>query len=391
MLKQLLIDKLLRTPLQFTAQDFDQLVNGGGPEPLDFEDLRDMIRRIFSINENTLLEQSSTAASGLKRLNEIATKARVDTYYKRMLFERGKVNKVIVAEGDSWFQFPFFVKDIIDHLNEPENRYAISSIAYAGDWLTNMIYEGKYIEELTIHRTDVFLISGGGNDLVGSNRLAAMVRSLPKREEDISDKEQEAMKDAQEYYTIHQCADDKDRSEIVRGRRFLNKDFFAFILTIKAQYYLMFRGLHKASAFSNMKIITQGYDYAIPTYELRNGIPHMHKGLLNLFEYFVNYFVGSGQWLYTPLMIRNIVDRKDQRCIVKAMIYEVNEMFIELANNPDFVRLHHIDCRGVAQNFNDWFDEIHLKSHMYKRIAKAYKFVIEEQTPPKVFTVRNHY
>jgi hypothetical protein len=390
MLKQQLIDKLLRYPFDFTQNDFEQLVGSPQPDPLNFEDLRHMIKRIFSINENTLLEQSSTSASNLKSANEFSSKSRIKKYYNRILYNRHKIQKVIVAEGDSWFQFPVFVEDIIDHLNHPKNNYAISSIAYAGDWLTNMIYEGKYVEELSIHRPDVFLISGGGNDLVGNNRLAVMVRN-PKPKEDNTEEENKDIIHSQQYYTINNCTDTKDKEDIIAGRKFLTKDFFAFILTIKAQYHLMFEGLHKPDIFKDMKIITQGYDYAIPTYKLRNGIPYMNKGFWNLLEYFVNFFVGSGQWLYTPLMIRNITNSTEQEAIVKAMIYEVNEMFIELANNPDFENVYHIDCRGVAQNFDDWFDEIHLKSHQYKRIAKAYQYVIENKIQEKVVVVRNNY
>ena len=81
---------------------------------------------------------------------------------------------MILAEGDSWFQFPICVKDIIDWLIKEDN-FAVYCIAAGGDWIANIIYEEKYIEELSVHALDVFLMSGGGNDMVGGNKLAVMV------------------------------------------------------------------------------------------------------------------------------------------------------------------------------------------------------------------------
>jgi hypothetical protein len=54
------------------------------------------------------------------------------------------------------------------------------------------------------------------------------------------------------------------------------------------------------------------------------------------------------------------------------MIDEVNEMFIGLARRKEFPQLYHIDCREVAQNKDDWFDELHLKSDAFKIVASAY-------------------
>ena len=42
---------------------------------------------------------------------------------------------IVISEGDSWFQYPVFLKDVIDHLYE---NYAILSLGAAGDLLKNM-------------------------------------------------------------------------------------------------------------------------------------------------------------------------------------------------------------------------------------------------------------
>src|ERR1700754_3242608 len=112
--KKQLLNKLVETPLQFTDDDFNKLL---GPDvALDFVDIRDCVYRIFDINERIFQEESD--ANNL--LNRRSQAKRVKKFYNK--FRNGwdrhiEGNKVIVAEGDSWFEFPYFIDDIIDQLN----------------------------------------------------------------------------------------------------------------------------------------------------------------------------------------------------------------------------------------------------------------------------------
>ncbi|MEO8446687.1 MAG: hypothetical protein ABI528_04285 [bacterium] len=64
-----------------------------------------------------------------------------------------------------------------------------------------------------------------------------------------------------------------------------------------------------------------------------------------------------------------------------AMIYELNKVFIWLAGREQFKNVYHIDCRGIAEgNIENWFDELHLKSDKFSKIAAAYKFAIDNLT-----------
>lgn len=109
----------------------------------------------------------------------------------------------------------------------------------------------------------------------------------------------------------------------------------------------------------------------------------------------VNVAIGSGQWLKRPLKIRGIHDEKISRCILKALIFELNCMFIDLAEKKDengdyyFKNLYHIDCRGTALTEDDWWDEIHLHSEGFEKIAKAYKYCMENKPAEKVIKVQN--
>ncbi len=83
---------------------------------------------------------------------------------------------IIVSEGDSWFQFPVFLDDTIDHL--VEMGYAVRSLGAAGDTLENMISKQEYLSALSQTGASVFLFSAGGNDVLGGGHLADHLRKF---------------------------------------------------------------------------------------------------------------------------------------------------------------------------------------------------------------------
>ena len=56
------------------------------------------------------------------------------------------------------------------------------------------------------------------------------------------------------------------------------------------------------------------------------------------------------------------------------MIFEFNEMLKTIAG--EFQNVYYIDCRGVAKGQKDWYDELHLKSHVFKKVARVYSRLI---------------
>ena len=346
---------MLHNPLEF-APRFHELV--AEETKLTFDDLREAMRRLYDINEHTLLEESNANQGTMGFFNRKSTAARNRKFARKIRkgFRLQSKHKLILAEGDSWFQFPVFVKDVIDWLMKRRD-YAICSIASGGDWLINILYEGRYIEELSILVPDVFLISGSGNDLVGSNRLAIMV----DRHRGIG-----RMKAAEDF---QKAAFGVADPELTEGRRYITKEFYAFILLMKAQYWIMFAGIRKSDKFKSMRIITQGYANAIPSYACSFSWRYPLKFL-------VNYFLGTGKWLKHPLMLKGIPDDAGQhRKIVKTMIHELNEMFIELSSA--FENVHHIDARPLVTRAGDWFDELHVKSHVFREVARKFEACID--------------
>jgi len=353
MTKEELLSRMIKNPLEFTDTEFLQLVAITGKDAVTFEDLRNNLRRIYDMNESSLLRESDAMSGAFGKLNSAKQKKRRKKFFQRMRDgKRSTDYKTVVAEGDSWFCFPKYVVDINEWLIR-DDKINLYSAAAAGDWITNMIYEGKYIEELSMIEPDAFLISGGGNDFVGSYRLSFMINT--NIDEKLPDDE-----------FIKACISDA---------------FYAFIWTLKTQYWLLLSSLQKADKLKDLKIVTQGYDYVIPSLKKWRGLD-LIQGIIN------SFFTSTGDWLCTPFKLKGLHNESRQKAVIRHFIDKVNEMFGWLANYPNvngvtgeeyrFSNMYHIDCRGVARNFNDWFDEIHLKSKRFREIAAVYKHVIWE-------------
>lgn len=354
--KKELLEKMVSDPLGFTPANFKLLLQTG----LNFDDLRNSLCKIYDLNPSQLLSASNANTGSLGRLNKKDDGKREKRYNKKLLRSNPLKQYVrIYAEGDSWFQFPYFITDIVDWLNK-EEEYLLFTEAYGGDWFSNILYESQIIPSLSLYKPHFFMISGGGNDLVGGNRLAIMLQSnygRPKYSEQeihsmaISSMEKEALIDSQPHIT---------------------KEFYAFLHVMRAQYHLLFENLYSdESKHKNIITITQGYDYPFPS-------PKNNFSLALPHQYFVNWQSGTGKWLYRPMLMRSIYDAKLQRNIIMTMMYEFNEMMKEMVSSFD--KVYHIDFRGIAPEKDDWFDELHLKSHMFRKAANVYKYVFENYT-----------
>ncbi|GAB4025875.1 hypothetical protein [Spirosoma gilvum] len=352
--KNALLEKLIKHPLDFGDLDFKHLTDPA--VGLNFDDLRTALKRVYNINESALRTESDATTGVLGQFNRYMTSRRQKAYFRKI--NTGFVgidgHKVIVAEGDSWFQF--FGRDIINWLDD-HNDYAIFSMSYAGDWLANILFEEKYVEELSIHKPSAFLVSGGGNDMVGGNRLAIMTCLTP------NDELPHKRTDKQEL--LEAGCTSEQAEQILTAQGHILPEFYAFILILKCQYFMLFSSLRKAADLKTMAIITQGYDYAIPHAGIRFDWATPLQPILNA-------LLGSGKWMSQPLMIRGIKTSSIQRSIIMAMIFELNEMFVSLAQRDEFPYLYHIDSRGNARD-QEWFDELHLKPLAFKRVSDTYR------------------
>lgn len=375
-----LIEELIQNPLSFSDDKFQLII-----EDKNFTNkhLQYIFRKIYDINEGSILNKSNASTGILGYLNNKSKNRRNKNFYKKIKegFRFKKSNKVILAEGDSWFEYPLFIREIIDNLIKFRSKdYAIYSLAFGGDWLANMIYENQYIEELQLLSPDAFIISGGGNDLAGGKRIAKMVE-IPTSKRSNNNEFYACRHDQiSRHNSSSKVNFDKDKFTI--GVEYLNKEFYGLLNAFKLQYKLLFQNLKKnTDKFSKLKIITQGYDYPIPSYELGFGWNPFkwHKPV-------TNYFFKNGHWLKLPLQLKGIKDQEIQNAILYAMIFEFNEMMIEAISGYD--NIYHIDCRGL-NNKKSWYNELHPESNIFHQIAKAYQYCIDGRITEKHIIVKN--
>ncbi|HEY5747157.1 MAG TPA: hypothetical protein VIU12_13835 [Chryseolinea sp.] len=348
------------------------------------EELSIIIQRIYDLNEKYILELS--AVDGLlRRFNLIKNNNRnyeFDQKIKKGFRDlKDTKKKVILAEGDSWFNYPIILTDIIDRIRM-ESDFALYSLASGGDWFLNMLTGREYVEELSLLHPDVFLISGGGNDLVGSRRLAAIVDPSGKSSEFA---ESEWANELMEKAKRRACTQ-VDKKKFDKGCEYLSKDFFALLMFFHLQYYFLIDSIigskDKPGKFSNIKIITQGYDFGIPSHALGFGI-----NPLKWYIPFIRMFLGHGGWLKTPLQLRGISDKNDtdlHRKIIYSMIYLFNEMMIEIGDlfaKRDQPNVFHIDCRGVMGD-KGWVDELHAKPKHFMKIGEVFIKCITSSDKP---------
>ncbi|PZD71775.1 hypothetical protein C1752_04486 [Acaryochloris thomasi RCC1774] len=275
---------------------------------------------IIRVNPSTVNTTEMSNGGVLNGINRIAKERRQLQYrltVNNPLFRGQK----IVSEGDSWFQFPILLFDVIDQLFSPFDispDYAIFSLGEAGDLLSNIINEDEITQAIEVENPEVFLISGSGNDLVFDGNLANF---------------------------IHPFEDGRP------PENYLNNEFYRFKDMIRQLY----RGLYirLLSRFPDLKIIGHGYDYVIPD----NGVS-----------------------LGRPMKKKGIEDPELQKAIMRVIIDHLNESQLELVNNVEMGgRAFHVDCRGEVGD-NNWFDELHPNNAGFARVSYLFTEKIKEAT-----------
>ncbi|WDE02095.1 trypsin-like peptidase domain-containing protein [Thalassomonas actiniarum] len=247
----------------------------------------------------------------LSAFNWLCKKRRQKQYRRKI--NSGYQGIRIVSEGDSWFQYPIILKDVIDQLFD---KYAIYSLGGAGHLLNDMIDEDEITDAVVKEKPDVLLLSAGGNDMVGDRRLATMVDPF----------------------------DNNDPRRPVSS--YINSRFDDFLTELIALYSGLFTRL--TSRFPLLVICVHGYDWAIAK---------------------------KGRWLGKPLASVGFENPDDQTAIVYEMINRFNTALQSLVSN--FAgNVRYIDCRGaVAEEL--WFDELHPDNNGFKSVAARFESMIE--------------
>jgi lysophospholipase L1-like esterase len=228
---------------------------------------------------------------------------------------------IILAEGDSWFDYPW--TDVLGLL-EDKYGYDVESVAHKGDRVEEMAYAGGQLEEFSrrlekLIRQDrvpkAILLSGGGNDVAGPefgmllNHAASAVAGL--------------------------------NQHIVEG--VINERIrIAYVTMLAAITEICHRWLQRP-----VPILLHGYDYPVPD----------GRGFLG------GWWVLPGPWLEPGFREKGFQDMAIRKGIAKELIDRLNKMLTQVVSLPEFGHVRYVDLRSTLSPEGDykqyWANELH--------------------------------
>ncbi len=236
--------------------------------------------------------------------------------YKRKLSKPGGDKLIrVMAEGDSWFQYPFKLLDVIDHISARPD-VAVRCFSAAGDVLGNMVARPQFIDAIHTEKPRFFLVSGGGNDLVNGRGLRDTL---------------------------------KPYNPALSPKEYLNEAYKSFRARIFRLYGDLFKLVHREDA--KLHVICHGYSYAIPNKD-------------------------RGPWLGKPMEDIGISDRVLQSKIMKVIVNDINATIAAAAQGHQGGPVTYVDLREVV-TANGWYDEFHPNDEYFGKAAAKIGSVIK--------------
>jgi lysophospholipase L1-like esterase len=241
---------------------------------------------------------------------------------------------VLIAEGDSWFDYPFH--DVLQML-EDDYLYDVESVAHKGDTVDDMAHSGGQFEEFARRLEKLLrankvpraiLLSGGGNDIAGDEfaiLLNHAASSLPAINDDI----------------VRGVIDVRLRAayaRIISG------------LTTIAQKYLG----------RPIPVVTHGYDYALPD----------GRG------FWGGFGLLPGPWLEPGFQRKGHVDFGKNSAVVVKLIDQFNAMLKDVSAAPGFGHVHYLNLRNTLKHDGTykkhWANELHPTEEGFKLVSKKF-------------------
>jgi hypothetical protein len=241
---------------------------------------------------------------------------------------------VLVAEGDSWFNYPWH--DVLSML-EDQHGYDVESVAHAGDPVEAMAYTGGQLAKFTstieklLRRQVVpaaILLSGGGNDVAG-DELAMLLNHAASPHPGLNE-------------------------DVVRGVIDVRvKDAIVSVLSAVT-------AICRARIGRALPIIIHGYDHPVPD----------GRGILG------GWGPLPGPWLQPSLREKGFDDLDANIAMMAALIDRFNRMLSSVPGISGFDHVRYLDLRGTlsnAANYKTWWaNELHPSERGFAAVADKF-------------------
>ena len=249
----------------------------------------------------------------------------------------------LVAEGDSWFDYPLF-DDVLERL-QWEYDYDIRHSAHHGDTLESMAYDNKqykkFITELKKLQKKIpdgpktILISGGGNDIAHHELYVLLnhANSLtPELNIDLV-------------------------KMLIRER--LRDSMLTLIGAISKECAVIFKN-------PEIPLIVHGYANPVPD----------GRGYLG------GFWSLPGPWLNPSFREKGYInpndDLSDETRMMKTLIDAYNDVLNEISSKLPHVHYVNVTCLFKSPKYKeDWADELHPTEKLFEKVAGAFDKVIK--------------
>jgi hypothetical protein len=237
----------------------------------------------------------------------------------------------VLAEGDSWFDYPLF-RDTIEWIREIGNpEPEILSLAHHGDAAVDMLgvaQRARIIENLQDADNgafDALLFSGGGNDIAGDRFCLWVLKFVTGSD------------------PAHGV--DRQRLSDMNG-------------VIRAAYVDLFRIRDEIAP--GCAIFLHGYDFALPTGE---GV------------------CGFGPWLKPSLDFRGWTTPSTAAGIVKEVLLSFDKLLAQL--EQQFPNVVYVRTQGTL-SADDWANELHPTRTGFQKIANVFVRALRTKFPGRI-------
>ena len=204
----------------------------------------------------------------------------------------------------------------------------------AGDTLRNYLSGKKpngeyYLDALDREKPAFFLISGGGNDILGSRFRSFL--------QDVFDQSKEAG---------------------MEPERFLRTTLIKELDTLADIYRSLFK--HLKQTYPKLQVIVHGYDYPVKLNDAKKG------------------------WLGRYMIEKGISREGDRKAIIQYIMNEFNrrlkELAVEFSDNVTYIDLRGTVRYNPVDHEDQWYDEIHPNDEGFQQIAMKYIQTISEKS-----------